>query len=214
MWPRINAWVMAPGSASRVDDRDGWVFFTADANEKSFSWKGIAYTSGITAGAAGHHNYELPPGTYIVWAERTDDRRTMRTHKAVVAVHDEPIVTVRLLPDVKPEGPVEPPEPHECRITVDAVQGLTPGGYPDGVKAMGTAEGCQEVHVTVRTPSGGKNTGVVTVEFDGSWTFAFDNAFDDGTLLICSEPAFVDVRCMADPNCRKQEELTVRCPRA
>ncbi|MDX3848987.1 hypothetical protein ACSCB1_03655 [Streptomyces europaeiscabiei] len=216
MWSRINVWVMEPGSASRIDDREGWVFFTADAHEQPFTWKGIAYTSGITTAVPGYANYEVPPGTYVVWAEREDDgRNTVRTHKAVVAVHGEPVATVRLLPDVKPDHPVEPPEPHKCRITVDSVQGhwAPAGGYPTDLKATGTADGCSELRVTVRTPNGGKTEGDVTVASDGSWAFTFNNDFDDGSRLICNEPAFVTVTCIKDQNCRTKKELIVRCTR-
>jgi hypothetical protein len=210
MWPRLNVWVMAPGSACRIDDRDGWVVFTADAHGQPFTWKGVDYTAGINTAVAGYVDYEVPPGTYVVWAQRKENGTIVRTHKAVAAVHDEPVVTVRLLPDA---APTEEPKPHECHIQVDDLEGRMTrrSDYPIGLELTGTAEGCSKLRVAVyRTDGDGKTEGEATVQSDGSWVFAFDNEM----RLRCGETVLIDATCVEDRKCRQRTEITVRCTEA
>ncbi|MGB8649502.1 MAG: hypothetical protein WCD35_02450, partial [Mycobacteriales bacterium] len=144
MWSRVSLWVMAPGRADRLDPRDGWVFRVADAQSTPFSWKGIDYTAGLPAPAPAYLDVELPPGTYVAWA----DLGVLTTHRAVVAVHDEQSVVVRLLPDVVPDVP---PDQGECRITVDEVRGEdAQDGWPRAIVVSGTATHCPVVHVAIK----------------------------------------------------------------
>lgn len=78
------------------------------------------------AGAPGYVDCEVPPGTYVVWAQRPDKPEPLLTHRAVVAVHDEPVVTVRLLPNPKTQRPPDdtPPE-DECDVAILCVEGTT-----------------------------------------------------------------------------------------
>lgn len=131
MWPRLNVWVMTPASACRIDDRPDWVAFVADAHSSGFSWKGIDYSAGIQASAPGHVEFEIPPGTYIVWAERLERGKAESTHKAVVAVDRDPLVTVRLLPEPPPiERPSHPPGLGKGRRTGSELGKVRPNTPP------------------------------------------------------------------------------------
>jgi len=203
MWSRVSLWVMAPGRADRVDPRDGWVFRLADAQSAPFSWKGIDYTAGILAPAPAYLDVELPPGTYVAWA----DLGPVTTHRAVVAVHDEQSVVVRLLPDVPADGPKD--EEGDCRITVDEVRGEgVEGGWPRSVVVSGTATHCPVVHVAIRAEgSRGGAEADATVAGDGSWTVVFPNDLK----AECGTPMQVVATCTADRTCQTKEVLPLHC---
>lgn len=213
MWPRLNVWVMAPGNAARIDDRDGWVVFTADAHQKPFGWKGFDYTAGTTTSEPGFVEYELPPGTYVVWAQRKEKKATVRTHTAVVAIHDEPVVTVRLLPDLVAEDKPRKEEPEdECRVGIGRLSGYMRGSdWPKRLELTGTAGGCSEVRIVIRRTEGnGKVQGTATVESDGTWLFKFDNEVE----LRCGETVLVDVVCARNEKCRERAKVSVHCREA
>ncbi|HEX7167886.1 MAG TPA: hypothetical protein VF230_12990 [Acidimicrobiales bacterium] len=222
MWTRLNIWVMAPGNACRIDDRDGWVVYTVDAHQQPFSWKGFDYSAGTPTSENGFLDYEVPPGTYVIWAERKEQGRALRTHRAVAAVHDEPYVVVRLLPDTKPEPPDreppdreppdrEPPDrepPKECTITIEEVRGYLRGSdLPVRFEVSGMATGCDDLQVIVRGEGGQTAYGVAHVDASGNWVFGWDNE----QQFRCGEGVLVDVRCESNPNCRERAELTVDC---
>ena len=208
MWSRVSLWVMEQDAAYRVDDRDGWVFHLADATGAAFGWKGIDYTGGVAAGAPGYLDYEVPPGTYVAWATRTDGTEQTDTHRAVVAVHDEPSLTVRLLPRPRPE-PCEQPEP-PCQVTVDSARGeQVRDGYPTRIVVQGTAT-CPHVKVAVKRPGGsGSVSDVVDVAADGSWSFALPNELK----VECGGTVLVQAACTDDERCRARAELVVECPK-
>ncbi len=211
MWSRLSMWVMAPSQAYRVDNRDGWVFYVADGEEQPFTWKGIGYTNGIAASAPGYLDCEAPPGTYVVWAGRDDQGTVLLTHKAVVAVHDEPVVTVRLLPDAPPKKTPPDDGGPDCHLTIDKAEGVASGdsSYPDKIMVSGTAQECPDVHVIVRGPHGGQLEGDVTTAADGSWTFSFPNELK----VKCGEVLLVEAFCLEDRKCRVRRELPVKCRR-
>jgi hypothetical protein len=149
MWSRVSLWVMAPGRADRLDARAGWVFRVADAQSAPFSWKGVDYTTGLLASAPAYVDFELPPGIYVAWA----DLGALTTHRAALAVHDEPSLVVRLLPDVVDDVPL--PE-GECRITIDEVRGEdVRNGWPGTIVVSGTASSCPIVHVVIQREEAG-----------------------------------------------------------
>jgi hypothetical protein len=210
MWSRLSMWVMAPGAAYRVDDRDKWQFFIEDATEKPFTWKGVNYTNGLMAGAPGYLDCEVPPGTYVVWAQRPDKPDPLTTHRAVVAVHDEPVVTVRLLPNPKPTRPSGDPPQDECEVQILGVEGVTTArsDYPRKLVVTGTASTCRKVHVVVTRMDGeGRIEGDVTVAADGTWEFPFANELK----LKCGERVQVEAFCLKDRECRAREVLAVHC---
>jgi hypothetical protein len=202
-------WVMAPDAAFKVDDRDGWVFHVADAQQQPFHWKGIDYTAGLVAGTPGYLDCEIPPGTYVVWAERADKPTVLTTHRAVVAVHDEPVVTVRLLPLV-PADPGGGGDQHPCSLEILGVDAVMAAGseVPRKVEVTGTATGCAKVHVVVSRMAGpGSSEGDVTVKADGTWRYAFANDLK----VRCGEEVLVEVTCLKDRSCRGRATLPVRC---
>lgn len=202
MWSRVSLWVMAPGRADRLDARDGWVFRVADARSAPFSWKGVDYTAGVPASAPAYVDFELPPGTYVAWA----DLGALTTHRAVLAVHDEPSVVVRLLPDLV----VDDPSPEdECRITIDEVRGEdVRNGWPGTIVVSGTATSCPVVHVVIeRGGGGGHEEADAPVAGDGTWTHAFPNTFK----AECGAPMEVVATCVDDPTCQTKAVLPVHC---
>jgi hypothetical protein len=202
MWSRVSLWVMAPGRADRLDARAGWVFRVADAQSAPFSWKGVDYTTGLLASAPAYVDFELPPGIYVAWA----DLGALTTHRAALAVHDEPSLVVRLLPDVVDDVPL--PE-GECRITIDEVRGEdVRNGWPGTIVVSGTASSCPIVHVVIqREEAGGYEAADATVAGDGSWTQAFPNQFK----AECGTPMEVVTTCTADPTCQAKAVLPVHC---
>lgn len=210
MWSRVSLWVMEQDAAYRVDDRDGWVFHLADATGAAFGWKGIDYTGGVAASAPGYLDYEVPPGTYVAWATRTDGGQETDTHRAVVAVDHEPSLTVRLLPRPLQE-PCDQPEPEApCEVTVDTARGeQVRDGYPTRVVVQGTAT-CPQVKVAVKRPgSSASATDVVDVAADGTWTLVVPNDLK----VECGGTVLVLVACTDDERCRAKAELTVECPK-
>jgi hypothetical protein len=212
MWSRLSMWVMAPSKAYRIDDRDGWVFYVVDGEQQPFAWKGIDYTAGIAASTNGYTDFEVPPGTYVTWASRTAQGETLTTHRAVVAVHDEPVVTVRLLPNVPPTPPDDGGSGGKCEITIDKAEGKASGdsSYPDKIVVTGTAVDCPEVHVVVRGPHGNTVEGDVSVGANGVWQFDFPNELK----VRCGEVVLVDAWCTEDKRCRSRHELPVKCRRS
>jgi hypothetical protein len=204
VWTRVSLWVMAPGRADRLDGRDGWTFRIADAQEQPFAWKGVDYTSGIAELVPAYLDVEVPPGTYVAWAERAG----VTTHRAVVAVHDEPSVVVRLLPAVPPK-PQEPTEDPTCEITIAGVRGVeVDGGWPRAVAVEGTAAHCPVVHVMVRR-RGAKTWSEmdVTVAADGSWTATFPNELK----AECGSSLQVIAYCVEDRECQAKGAFEVAC---
>jgi hypothetical protein len=151
-----------------------------------------------------------------VWAERQDND-PRRTHRAVVAVHDEPVIVVRLLPDVAPETqPRKPARPKEddkprqrgCELTIEDLVGYMSGrDLPRNFEITGRASGCDEVRVAIRRPQGGGTIdGTTAVASDGTWSFTFNDAD-----LRCGETVLVDVACLRGGDCRERAEMTIRC---
>lgn len=210
MWTRVSLWLMRQDAAYRLDDRDGWLFRLVDGAGAPFSWKGVDYTAGVPASAPGYLDYELPPGTYVVWAERTQGQEPEDTHRAVLAVHDESQVVVRLLPRPRVKPCDHEPDPHhECRLEVlgvrgDKVREETPGR----LLVVGTADGCAEVHVVVER-DGQVLEDTVMVEADGSWVAAFRNELK----VSCGGVVVVTATCVEDERCRAKGEWPVDCDR-
>jgi len=212
MWSRVSLWVMQQDAAYRIDARDGWVFHLVDATGADFAWKGIDYSAGIVAGAPAYLDYEVPPGTYVVWAARGSGTEAEDTHRAVLAVHDEPHLVVRLLPRprVKPCPDDEPEHDDTCRLEISSVRGdKVREDRPGRVVVQGEAHGCSRVVVEVSS-DGGSMTETVDVEQDGSWTAVFRS---DGELR-CGAVVVVTVTCVDDKRCRTRRELPVDCARA
>lgn len=205
MWTRVSLWVMAPGRADRLDARDDWRFTIADAHEKSFSWKGVDYTAGLQESAPAYLDVELPPGTYVAWAERG----SLATHRAVLAVHDEPSVVLRLLPDV-PSKDEDPPN-DECRIDVHGVRGVdvdVDGSWPRAVVVDGTSAHCPVVHVAIK--SKGARSWVeadASVDSDGSWSASFPNDIK----VECGSVVQVVATCTENRTCQAEGTFPVRC---
>jgi hypothetical protein len=210
MWSRLNVWIMSAECAARIDDRDGWSVFTVDAHQRPFTWKGVDYSAGINASAPGYVDFELPPGTYVVWAERRDGRRTIRTHKTVAAIHAEPQVVVRLLMNADTSDERDKKPTPECSITITELEGRRSSrfDYPVGCELSGTATGCAHLHVVVRRIDGeGQIERDVGVQSDGTWRMTFDNDM----RLRCGEIVLVEATCADDKTCRRRTELSVRC---
>lgn len=203
MWTRVSLWVMAPGRADRLDGRDGWTFVIEDAHEQAFSWKGIDYSAGRAAIAPAYLDVELPPGTYVTWATRASET----THRAVLAVHDEQNVIVRLLPTTVTGG-----EGHggsDCAITVDHVKGTdVHDRFPATLVVTGTAVGCAEVDVDVsRQGVTSHEHGSATVASDGTWTCSLPNALK----VRCGDTVTVTVTCAKDRSCSTTRALAIDC---
>ncbi len=211
MWPQLNVWIMAPGSACEIDDRKHWTVFTTDAHGEPFAWKNIDYTGGLKVGAPGHLECEIPPGTYIVWAELDQKNVTLRTHKAVVAVDAQPFVFVRLLPDPTLPEPGDVPEPGgECDIEIrDAVGHLRPGhDLPSVIEVVGSAEGCEDLVVSIRrADEEGVSHDSVHADGDGTWRAKFKNELG----FRCGETIYVEAVCEEDRECRAERELELEC---
>ena len=210
MWSRVSLWVMQQDAAYRLDGRDGWVFYLVDGAGAPFDWKGIDYTSGIAASAPAYLDYELPPGTYVVWAARGVGDEAEDTHRAVLAVHDEPQLVLRLLPRPRPKPcPCDDPEPEDhCRLEVISVQGdKIRDERPGRITVLGKAEDCSRVKVVVQA-NGITLTDTVDVEQDGSWKTALHN---EG--IPCGAVVVVTVICEKDERCRTRRELRLECDR-
>lgn len=204
MWTRVSLWVMAPGRADRLDSRDDWLFRIADAREQSFSWKGVDYTGGLPESAPAYLDVELPPGSYVAWAERG----SLSTHRAVLAVHDEPSVVLRLLPAVPPK-PVDPPDDGECRISVDGVRGAdVDGSWPRVVEVHGTSAHCPVVHVAIkRQDARSWAEADTTVDSEGRWSAEFPNDLK----IECGSSVRVVATCAEDRTCQTKGVFTVDC---
>lgn len=194
MWTQLNVWIMRGDNACLVDDSTDWKVFAGDAHGDPFQWKGIAYTQGLRLFQPGHRAVEIPPGAYVVWAERGDG--AVRTHKAVVHVGFEPQVGVRLLPDL----PRDRPDPHECAVAITSVVGVG-SPTPSAVRVTGTAAGCAEVEVTV-TGSGSKSAHVA-VGPNGDWVALLAEV----PGVTCGRPVSVRVACATDPRCQDAGEI-------
>jgi hypothetical protein len=205
VWTRVSLWVMAAGRADRLDGRDGWRFRIADAQELPFAWKGVDYTAGIIEAAPAYLDLEVPPGNYVVWAERGP----LTTHRAVLAVHDEASVVLRLLPAAAPR-PQEPSEPErECEITIDGVRGHeTEGGWPRAVVVHGSSAHCPVVHVAIRR-RGAKTWSEldVVVASDGSWEATFPNDLK----VECGSTVQVVATCTDDRTCNAKGAFELTC---
>lgn len=204
MWTRVSLWVMAPGRADRLDSRDDWVFKVADAREQTFVWKGVDYTAGLPESAPAYLDVELPPGNYVAWA----DRGSLTTHRAALAVHDEPSVVLRLLPAVPPKQE-DPPEEDQCRIAIDGVRGTdTDGSWPRAVVVHGTSVHCPAVHVAVKR-QGARSWAEAdtTVDSDGRWSADFPNDLK----VECGSPVQVVATCTEDRTCQAKGGFTVHC---
>lgn len=205
MWTRVSLWVMAPARADRLDGRDGWRFRIADAQEQPFAWKGVDYTSGLVESVPAYLDVEVPPGTYVVWAERG----AVTTHRAVLAVHDEPSVVVRLIPAVTPR-PQEPEEPKpECEITIEGVRGFeVDNGWPRAVEVYGTSAHCPVVHVAIRRRGGKDWTELdAVVAPDGTWAATFPNDLK----VECGSTVQVVATCTEDRSCNAKGAFDVTC---
>lgn len=212
MWSRVSLWVMRQQAAYRIDDRDGWTFHLVDAAGASSSWKGINYTGGIAASAPAYLDVEVPPGTYVAWASRGVGDEAEDTHRAVLAVHEEPHLVLRLLPRPRPkpcpdDGHEPEPEGH-CRIEVIAVQGdKIRGGQPGRIIVLGNAEDCPRVRVIVQA-DGVTLTETVDVEQDRTWAAALRNeGIDCGSVVV------VTVVCDTDQRCMTRREFPLACER-
>ena len=208
MWTRVSLWVMAPSRADRLDGRDGWVFTLCDAHEQPFSWKGIDYSGGLPAIAPSYLDVELPPGTYVAWATRGADS----THRAVVAVHDEQVVVVRLLPETPADGGSGDGGQggsKDCEITVDHVRGENAhDGYPGTLVVSGSASNCSQVDIDLsRQGITGHEHGSATVAADDTWSHAFPNALKSR----CGASVTVTATCTADRRCATTRTLPVEC---
>lgn len=208
MWSRVSLWVMQQDAAYRVDGRDGWVFYLIDAAGAAFSWKGIDYTSGIAASAPSYLDYELPPGTYVAWASRGVGSEAEDTHRAVLAVHNEPQLVLRLLPRPRPKPcPDGNPEGH-CRIEVISVRGdKLRDGLPGRIIVQGKAEDCPRIKLVVQA-GGITLTDSLDVEQDGTWTAVFRN---EG--IKCGTVVVVTAICEENERCRTRREFSVDCDR-
>ncbi|GAB2994005.1 hypothetical protein [Saccharothrix stipae] len=197
MWTQLNVWVMRGENACLVDDNGNWTVFTTDAHGKPFLWKGVPYAQGLRLSQPGHLAVEIPPGAYVVWAEREEDQATIRTHKAVVQVGFEPQVGVRLLPDVRRGDP----DPHDCAVAITGVVGVG-SPTPGVVRVTGTASGCDQLQVTV-SGSGGSKSRQVAVDANGEWTAELAEV----PGIACGRPASARAACASDPNCRDTVEV-------
>ncbi len=212
MWSRVSLWVMRRQAAYRIDDRDGWMFHLIDAAGASFSWKGVDYSGGIPASAPAYLDAEVPPGTYVAWASRGSGGEAEETHRAILAVHDEPLVVVRLLPRPRsepcPDGGHEPEPEGRCRIDIVGVQGdKIRDGLPGRIIVRGKAEHCPRVRVIVQA-NGVTLTETVDVEQDGTWAAALRN---EG--IKCVAVVEVTVVCEADRRCIARGEFRLDCER-
>lgn len=212
MWPQLNVWIMRPGSACRVDDSEDWTVYVADAHCDAFTWKGIAYTDGRKVGTPGHLACEIPPGTYVVWAERPEDGGTLSTERAIAVVGCEGAACVRLLTRVEKRQPPEPdPEPEpDCTIEIAGVRGrdVIRQRFPRTLAVSGTASGCSELVVTVRGADDKAEHCKATVGSGGEWECVVPN---ERLGARCGEDVLVDAVCASDRQCRAQAALVVEC---
>ena len=212
MWSRLSLWVMQQDAAYRVDGRDGWTFHLADATGAPFGWKGIDYTGGIAASAPSYLDVELPPGTYVAWANRGSGDQAEDTYRAVVAVNDEPQLVVRLLPrrPIKPCPDPHEPEPEEsCRLEIVSARGdKVRDERPGRITVNGTAQGCSRVVVEI-DGDGISVTDTVDVDAVGDWTAMFRSEGE----FACDQVVIVTVRCQNDKRCLTRRELRIDCER-
>lgn len=97
----LEVWIAQPDNLGGVDD-DRWTLSVHDAMRRPLVWQNKQFV-----GLQAHHGHwagTVPPGHYVVTAQRRSDRDKLRTHPALVQVGCEGIACVRLFADPPEEG--------------------------------------------------------------------------------------------------------------